>query len=524
MAQAVCDPEPAQAGRGHILACALAVAALAAAVAWSLLFMLSPVWENDIWWHLKIGEQIWDSGRVPDQAEFPYPYAERSYINVHWLYELFQYGCYRLGGWGAVIVSHAVAVVAAMLISLWPLLQRKRWLAAALLLFVVSLVLNRRALIRPEAFSFVLLSLYLLVLETYRVRGGNIVYCLPPLQALWVNCQSLFILGVGIVGVYWLDELWQQVRCRPRRWLSPLALTVMLTLAACLCHPLGWHAALYPFAAFVAMWGGVPVWKQTISEFWPLAQVIADWHWLPVVATIMLLLLPLWPLVATRGRLPVRYLLLYVAFLYLAVTAVRNLALLAIVACALLVRFADSPDWWKKWQRICGATGRGILAATHLFMLLFLLWALVSQRYYPAVDDARRFGWHGIDADRYPVKAVDYILQHSLPGNLFHDLNDGGYLIWRLFPRYQVFIDTRIDPVVMSEEHFSRYIRMCEDRDYFDKMANHYHIRTVILRPCSSLQYQTFQRVFADNPRWQPVFYDADESSLVLVSRSNGRE
>ena len=45
--------------------------------------------------------------------------------------------------------------------------------------------------------------------------------------------------------------------------------------------------------------------------------------------------------------------------------------------------------------------------------------------------------------DALPVRAVDFIAEKSLPEPLFNPYEWGGYLIWRLYPDYQVFIDSR---------------------------------------------------------------------------------
>jgi hypothetical protein len=51
----------------------------------------------------------------------------------------------------------------------------------------------------------------------------------------------------------------------------------------------------------------------------------------------------------------------------------------------------------------------------------------------------------GIKIDNYlcPVKAADFIIANDLRGNMFNAYEWGGYLIWRLAPERQVFIDPR---------------------------------------------------------------------------------
>lgn len=57
----------------------------------------------------------------------------------------------------------------------------------------------------------------------------------------------------------------------------------------------------------------------------------------------------------------------------------------------------------------------------------------------------------------YPDKAVDFMLRAKLPGPIWNDGNNAGYLIWRLSPeKYKVFTDNRYDiygGLVVREEH-----------------------------------------------------------------------
>lgn len=52
----------------------------------------------------------------------------------------------------------------------------------------------------------------------------------------------------------------------------------------------------------------------------------------------------------------------------------------------------------------------------------------------------------GTEPGAYPKAAVDFLLDHNLPGHLWNGGNYAGYLIWRLAPEhYKVFTDNRYD-------------------------------------------------------------------------------
>jgi hypothetical protein len=46
-------------------------------------------------------------------------------------------------------------------------------------------------------------------------------------------------------------------------------------------------------------------------------------------------------------------------------------------------------------------------------------------------------------SQRTPVGAADFLQKHHIQGRLFNTYSQGGYLIWRLWPQLQVFVDGR---------------------------------------------------------------------------------
>ncbi|HEX9670545.1 MAG TPA: hypothetical protein VGC93_13820, partial [Thermoanaerobaculia bacterium] len=49
----------------------------------------------------------------------------------------------------------------------------------------------------------------------------------------------------------------------------------------------------------------------------------------------------------------------------------------------------------------------------------------------------------GLEPGRFPEKSVDLLERRRGVGNLYNDVAFGGYLLWRLYPPRQVFIDSR---------------------------------------------------------------------------------
>ena len=80
--------------------------------------------------------------------------------------------------------------------------QRKPWLAVAAAWMFAAVAAYERFSMRPELFSYALMSLQLLVL-TRGVRSWRSVLALAMLQVVWVNVHSYFVVGL-LLTTAWL--------------------------------------------------------------------------------------------------------------------------------------------------------------------------------------------------------------------------------------------------------------------------------------------------------------------------------
>jgi len=75
--------------------------------------------------------------------------------------------------------------------------------------------------------------------------------------------------------------------------------------------------------------------------------------------------------------------------------------------------------------------------ATEILIAILLLGGISYD-----VSHQLAFQFRGADW-KYPVDAADFILKHHLKGRIFNNYAQGGYLLWRLWPEQQVFLDGR---------------------------------------------------------------------------------
>lgn len=399
----------------------------------------------DYWWHLRTGELIVESGSIPRFDVYSSTAEGSRWIDIHWLHQVGLHALHGLGGHEAVVFGKAALI--AVLVGLLARIgyRSERALVSVVPLTLMLLLAGDRFMPRPELPSFVLLAGALSLQEDFRQRGGRRIWAVVPLQLLWVNLHGLFALGLAVCGIYLVSGCLEPLlRGRPvdgPRMKSLAAVTGVAALAS-LCNPNFLDAALYPLTQL----GMVAVPEMRVAhqsmELRTLAAAWPEFTGLARGLTVAVVALPAAAMLANRSRVRVSDLLLFVAFLFLALASQRNLALFAIVAVPITVHNVNGlldvhPGWGRAWL------GRASQVAV-AFALLAIAGDLARGSFFYRLGVFREPGV-GVMEMLYPIGAAEWIADERPQGPLCHHSADGGYLIWRLYPDYRVLLDGRLE-------------------------------------------------------------------------------
>ncbi len=242
------------------------------------------MFDSDVWWHVRAGQWIWATGRVPSLDPFTFTSADRRWIDLHWLFQLILAGAHRLGDGAGMILLASGLGATVTLVGLttrdrrWPLFVNAAcWLPALG-------AMSARFDPRPELLSLLGTAVYLAVLLRTD-RAPALAWLLPLVQVIWVNSHALFVLGPVILGAYWIDQFAGSITRPapapgetgrlPRRqaWLHLVGATLAVLLAL-LVNPYGWQGAIFPFELFpkITAWGGP--YKSYVAEFMDLRTFV----------------------------------------------------------------------------------------------------------------------------------------------------------------------------------------------------------------------------------------------------------
>ena len=494
------DPRPAGGGTARV-ASWCAVAALFLVVGF---LGFTRITDTDLWWHLASGDRILATREIPRHDPFSYTVPGVPWVDIHWLFQAGLALLHRWGGLGGLTVAKIVLAIALFGFLLWRGRRGAREgpragddpAVGAGLLMVGALACQERFLLRPEIVSWCLLAIVLALIERALAttsRSGRRVLLwgvLPVLVALWANVQSLFVLAPVLIALALAASFagWIRAPREARDPDRPIDLLVALALAAlaALLNPYGARALRLPFEQFFVQLGGASLLSRTIAEFQP---TLSGYLVTPaLVAFGLFALLVAAALVADLRRVTLFEFLVALATLYVALRARRNVPIFVIATAPMLLRHAGlALGRAREALRRSRASWMGRLDNRPALLLLApilvtlagfaICLAAATDRLHLIRPTERWFGG-GLIPHYFPDQAARFVATSGWPGNVFHSLSVGGFLIHAWKGDRRVFIDGRNDPYL--DGVLKTYLEAVADPARFEAAARRYQVTAVL--------------------------------------------
>jgi tetratricopeptide (TPR) repeat protein len=519
------DARSATRGRAAMTAAIAAVAALFLLI---LALCTTFLTDTDLYWHLATGDLILRTGHVPRAEPFSFTVLGHRWVDVHWLYQIGLSFLYGLGGTRALELLRSAVILCVFAFLFRRSRRAVSTTTVVVVLLLATLACQERFLLRPEIVSWALLLAVLSLLEKALDAEGRparariLFIALPALQILWVNVQGLFILEPVCIALALLAAIVEFALARNEpavRHDADRPIDFLLALAAAsvaaLVNPYGAAALRLPFDQFFVHLGGTSLLSRTIAEFQP---PLSGYLVTPsIVAFVALAAATLLAIVADFPRVRWFDLLVTVATLVVALRARRNIPLFALAAAPVLARHAGallapararierfasfasvSRTRARAWS---GVAAPALLAAG----MLVLISAVVTNRFFMVQPTERWFG-SGEIPDYFPDESARFVAAVGIPGNVFHSLSVGGYLIEAWRGERGVFIDGRNDPYL--DDVLPAYLRAVADPSSFEEVARRYQVTAVLWPHQRALEGKTLLSYLAHGHGWVLVHLD----------------
>src|SRR5258705_1435690 len=477
---------------------------------------VGPITDPDFWWHLKAGQYIVETRSIPHTDIFSTLRFGSEWVTHEWLSEVFMYSAYRASGFGGLMVLFAIVIT----IAFWITYRRCETRAPHPYVAGFALLIGAAATIptwgvRPQMFSILFASLFLAILDRFcRSERTDLIWWLIPLMVLWVNMHAGFAVGLAlillvIVGLAIdarirhnasLASIWKSIR--------RLCLLWVLAVAAVSVNPAGLRIYSYPF--------------ETLRSYTQM-RYIQEWRSPNVqdptfLALLILIVLTFCVLALSNKRPRPGEMLILLATFVATMRSARNVPFFALVATPLLAGHLWS--WYSAHKSIksqgssddpaVGQKVGGLVVARKVFLLglLPVIVAILIARQVVAKQPQ-------VEAKNFPVAAVEFIKSQNVPQPIYNEYHWGGYLIWKLYPQYRVYIDGRAD--VYGDALMEEFFTIHDGERSWRKPLDNYGIRTVLVEPDTAIA-----SLLREDPGWQKVFED-QQAVIFIRSQSSKR-
>jgi hypothetical protein len=250
---------------------------------------------------------------------------------------------------------------------------------------------------------------------------------------------------------------------------------------ACIANPNGFHILIYPFQTLTST-----AMQKFIQEWFS-----PDFHqlmWQPL-AWFILALIGL-GMIGKKSIKPTKILVTLV-FGYAALISMRNIPLFMITSIPVM---AEQIGSMVRIRSTAEPANRLLQFAGINFLVMVVLFTGLC--FFRAIREQEK-----AETQNFPKSAVDWLLENKPKGNLFNSYGWGGYLIWRVYPEYQVYIDGRAD--LYGDAFIFDYISIYHAEPGWDEKLKSKGVQTVLVESRSPLA-----NMLRETPPWRIMFED----------------
>lgn len=478
-----------------VFVCLLAVGLFAAAVRNNT--------DPDVWWHLRTGQFILQNHTVPHTDPFSYTRNGDPWVTHEWLTEVLLYETYRYGGMGVLLIGFGLVVAAAFLINYCR--SAGRPYIAGVITACCAVATIPIWGVRPQMLSLLLTSVFLLLLDCSE-HNSRLLWWLPALTLLWVNLHGAFAVGIGLICLYLagaaVEVIYQKMRPRSgfdRVWLLGAALCGCVLAVP--FNPSGSRLYSYPFETL----------RSRALPHYVLEWRPPDFHLGRFYMFLGILVLTFVVLLLSKRRPRPHELLLSVVTAIAALHSVRHIPIFALVAVPLISERLQ--DWlvgrpaFHSLVAPAARSSRFAKAVGAVMVLSMVVFAGVHiYRTVQRMDETEK--------KNFPVAAVLFLKAHHVPQPMLNHYDWGGYLIWRLYPEYFVWVDGRTD--LYGDTFMDEYMHLYFAKEGWESQLQRFGIRSAIIPADSPLA-----RALLHVPGWRVIY--ADPQAAILTNGAISR-
>lgn len=446
--------------------------------------------DGDIGRHITIGTYILENRAIPTRDVFSHTMTGERLVPHEWLTQVIFAAAHELAGLGGVVFLVSFLIALTFTLTFREMSQRNIFRLVALpTALLAAFASNLHWLARPHIFTFLFAAVW-----TYQLGSKSAKWWQFPLIMLaWANTHGAFIAGFAVWFAFFAGWLWDFILRRETKAEGLRLLTIgAASLAVTFINPVGWHL----WDTSVGYFGSRFLIDRTIEYQSPDFHNSNTW---PFLIMLVLFLLAN----GFKGKLKTPETFLLVGWSALSLYNARNIPIFAIVTAPLLGQLVHENvrniPIVNRIEQNFAVIERGLKGYAFNIVMVTLVLAFSlrtpENRFHPR---------------SMPVDAVNWLESNPQQGHMYNFFTWGGYLLYRLWPTQQVFIDGQTD--FYGEALTREYVQVESLQPGWEGVLTKYEVEWVITRTGEPLADALLEQ------GWKLLYQD--ETAVILRASS----
>ncbi len=475
------------------------------------------LYDGDTGWHLVTGENILKTFKIPFHDPYSHTLANTEWTAHEWLAEVIFATIHKWMGLSGVVVFSAILIALTFFFLYRFIVYRKvNPMIAVFFTAIGAWASSLHWLARPHIFSFLLTLAFFIILELYQREQLNYLKYLPILMLIWVNLHGGYIFGLMLVLLYAAGNLILLLTIPERREeakksFKSLGFIFGITLLATFFNPQGPAILYFPFHL---------VGRQFIMDN------VAEWlspnfHHHKVFEFVLLFSLAV--LIFTKRKPDIFESLLALLLIHMSLFSARYIPLMMLIVTPIVaIRFAEVIDdllgyltsfkLISELQEIFKKISANITSLEGRFNKH--LWVYIGIVVCLAIGlNGGRLGKQQLldyqhDKTRFPVEALEFAVANQITGNMFNNDSWGGYIIYKSYPQFKVFMDGRSD--MYGVPLLKEYVKIASAQVGYEEILDKYDVSWIMFNGNSPIC-----QLLVAGGKWTLIYADTTANILV---------
>lgn len=473
-----------------------------------LLFQIDLAMMADLGRHLKLGELILQCMCVPQTNLFSYTHPDFPIVNHEWLAEIIFYLTSVWFGIKGLLVLKMILVITAAGILYTVALKKGNLFWVTIFSLLSITVLSTRFNVLPELFSYVFIALFIYLIERFKeTKKIYLLWLLPVLEVLWVNMHIYFIIGIGMYGLFIIEQYIRYKKLNKQFIVIGIALIVSLFI-----NPSFTKGALLPFTVFHNYGFTVEENGSPLTIFSPtstnsnlaytLILQVVIFELLVALFTVTLFIRKQWGEVFQTGN-----------GLFAAILGLKFMRCISIMG---LLGFIPLVQLFTRIEKMIRKNTDEYMTNT-IKGAVFLIVLIIIGIHVKGLFEYKILSFSFMPSSE---NAVTFIKQNDVKGPIFNNYRIGNFLIYGLYPEEKIYVDAR--PEAYPAEFFDEYWRMMSDENFFNESVKIYDINAVVFNVDDDpVKIRPFLLRLINDKNWVPVYADGLVTIFVRDNEKN---